>query len=103
MLFAEADPLGGWMQVVLQAGAFGLLSYIVIVLYPRATKDARDERAVRDESFTSLVSALQEKFENRNTLLADSIREQTKAITAEMKEQTESISRAVSGACRNKG
>jgi hypothetical protein len=40
---AVIDPSSGWASLVLQGGAFGLLTYVVTVLAPKALVDAKAE------------------------------------------------------------
>lgn len=74
------DPLGGWTAIILQAGAFGLLTYVVVYLAPKALRDATAEREARDKMFNDLVMALQTKFEARNDKMIDSINQQTRVL-----------------------
>jgi hypothetical protein len=82
-------PLGGWDVVVLQFGAFGLLSYVIVILAPqllrelmadrkardqseleertKRDKDAREERQAREMTFVNVVTVLESKFGERNS------------------------------------
>lgn len=94
-LFAEADPLGGWLQVILQGGALGLLGYIVIYIYPRSAAEARMEREGREKAFGSLVALMQDKFEERNQRVVNAIERQTTALNAAIGHNTNRIESAV--------
>lgn len=75
-MFAEVLPT--WSDTAIQYGAFGLLTYIVVWMYPRAAADARAER------------------ENRDRLLTEALKNQTATITDAIAEQTKSFGRMVS-------
>jgi len=83
---AASEPLGGWGNLLLQGGAFALLAYIVIRIYPQGTKEARDEREKRDALFGDLITNLQTKFEERNAAVVAELRVQTAALAAVIKE-----------------
>lgn len=110
MLFAELDPLGGWGQIILQGGSFVLLVYIIVIMYPRATREAREERASRDQLFAETIAAMNVGFEIRATKLATSTEEnaklvaraaekQTKEFINEVRVQTVSITNALAKVC----
>ncbi len=92
-MFAQAvgDPSVGWGSLILQAGAFGLLTYIVIVLYPKQQKDVREERERRDDVFKSMLDTLQTKFEDRNREIVSALKEQTDSIVTEMHEDAKMV------------
>ena len=92
LLFAQTvDSLGGWGSLVLQAGAFGLLTYIVIFSFPTYTKEVREERERREVAFTGLIDALQTKFGDRNALLRAAIELQTEKLAAKLDTHTEVV------------
>lgn len=84
-------PLGGWDVVILQFGAFGLLTYVIVVLAPQILRELmaerkqrdqaaleerakrekaeREERRVREDTFVKVVDVLETKFGDRNALI----------------------------------
>ena len=54
------------LAVVLQGGAFLLLAYVVIYIYPQMRADDRAERDAREALHTKLIVMLQDKFKDRN-------------------------------------
>ncbi len=77
MLLAQmTDP--GWFSLVIQVGAFGLLTYMVVVMYPKQQKDLRDEREKRDKLFLAMITDLQARFTERNALVVDAMKEETR-------------------------
>jgi F0F1-type ATP synthase membrane subunit b/b' len=102
--FAEAEPLGGWATLLLQGGAFALLVYIITVMYPRATKDAKEERQNRDQTFAELVKEMHATFEDRNKSMADSIGKsmdsQGQQIVNEIQIQTATMTNGLEKICR---
>ncbi len=65
LLAQTIEPLGGWGGLVLQFGAFGLLTYIVTILLPahdRTVSEERkgwqEERWNRDKMFMSALAGL---------------------------------------------
>ncbi len=96
------DPMAPWISLILQGGGFALAVVIVTILYPRAAKDAREERDKRDQMWLSLVNAIQEKFENRNKVISDAIEKQTDTMTTEFKASANRIEQAVVNVCRGR-
>jgi hypothetical protein len=96
----SADPFGGWGTMILQAGAFGLLTYVVVFMYPRASKEAREERESRDQLFSGMVHTLQEKFEERNEKIVASVEKQTQALSTTFNESASRIEQALAAVCR---
>lgn len=92
------DPLGGWFAVLLQGGAFGLLTYIVAVLGPRYFRDAREERDKRDSNFIAMAEILQTKFAERNAILAQHIEKQTAYLTNSLEKQTADLGNSLARA-----
>ena len=80
------DPFGGWISLLMQAGALGLLAVIVIKLFPQQQRDLQSERERRDALFTAALTAAQEKFSDRNKLVVEAIKEQTKVLLDRSKE-----------------
>ncbi len=83
------DPISGWLSVFLQTGALGMLAYIIAVLYPKQSKESRDEREVRDKIF---LEGLHD--------MSDSIRGQTKELVARMDDRSREIDKVVEGLYR---
>lgn len=109
-LFAQmppTDPITAWGSLFLQAGAFGLLVYIVVRLYPQTAKESREERELRDKLFSQIVSGQEVKFDERNKNVVLAIKEQTVAFKEALASQTSSmdqssrrIEAAVGTACK---
>lgn len=99
--FGIPDPLGGWASIILQAGAFGLLTYVVVVLFPRTMKEQTEERERRDKSFSTIVSSLQHEFERRNERIEKAIRDQTITLITELKDQNKIIRETMASACKS--
>lgn len=100
------DALTPWMSLTLQAGAFGLLVYIVVRLYPSEAKEARDERERREtrlqaitnvyaETMQEVVDKLQRGFEDRNSKVVAALEKQTERMEAALKESGNVIEGAV--------
>lgn len=85
------DPVGGWGSLVLQAGAFGLLAYIVTMLYPRQQKEIREEREKRDQMFMNMIDVLQNKFNERNERISQAIKDQTVSLLTQMKDDAKTV------------
>jgi hypothetical protein len=60
----NGSPLQGWAAVLLQGGAFALVVYMVVVLFPQTHKEVVAERE-------ALINTLQTKFDERNNRLVD--------------------------------
>lgn len=95
-----ADPVAPWGALILQGGAFALLAYIVIVLAPRMLTEAIKERQQRDESFSLLVGAIQDRFEVRNREIILALQEQTRILGTEIKVQTQVLRESMTQSCR---
>lgn len=120
MLWAQVDPVSGWIQVILQGGAFALLTYIVVKQFPWWFQEARierkecgEERQKAMQAFQSVIAELQAEnkqdrelmsaehrevilrlqaeFAERNRLLAASIKDQTKELATEFHAQSEAV------------
>lgn len=100
MLWAQAETWSTLTQLALQGGALALLFVVVIWLYPREAKAAREERATRDARFEQLVALMQDKFDARSAGIVQAIREQTVNLTRSMSESSSRIEVAVAKACR---
>ena len=101
MLAQTIEPLGGWGQLMIQAGAFGLLTYIVVFLFPTMRKEERDEREKRDAAFQAVIDALHEKFDERNSSIVDAVKDQTISLTTAMRDGEKSTREAMLTVCRN--
>ena len=95
-----SDPLGGWASIILQAGAFGLLAYVVIWMFPSVMKDQAEERIARDRHFAMIVASLQVEFGKRNERIENAIRDQTISLTTELKDQNKMIRETMAAACK---
>ena len=84
MLFADEtlSALGGWPQLVLQGGAFGLLTYIVVRLVPQQMQISAEERTARDTRFVEALTALEVKRDAQIERLIGATTEQTRSINA---------------------
>lgn len=100
MLWAQAEMWTTLTQLALQGGALALLFVVVIWLYPREAKAAREERATRDARFEQLVALMQNKFDERNSRVVQAIQEQTATLNRSMGESSSRIEVAVAKACR---
>lgn len=97
----NTDPFGGWGSLVLQGGAFGLLVYVVTVMYPRAAKDQREEREKQDEVFRKTLSDLQMRFEARNDKITVAVNAQTDKLATALTQNADRIEQAVASVCRH--
>lgn len=86
-MFAQLDP--NWLQVILQLGALGILAALILVIYPKLTRESSEERAKRDKQHAETIEKLQEKFDERNRALVDAVERQTERLIAEMKGRNE--------------
>ena len=78
------EGLPVWFNVVMQLGAFGLLTVVVVVIAPRFLAEARKERESRDDRFEKITVALREGFQ------------------AALREQTVALERALTSVCRSR-
>lgn len=69
------------IQVVLQAGAFGLLTYIVIYAFPKYESDNRQERDDQRRQFTVALSEQNAAHERHLGIIKEAIDEQTDKLT----------------------
>jgi hypothetical protein len=67
------DPFSGWGSLLLQGGAFVLLAYMVIRLAPQLFKEMREEREARDTKFATAIDNLQNKYDERNESITQTI------------------------------
>lgn len=99
-MFAEADQMAGWGQLILQGGAFALLVYIVTVMYPKSVTESREEREKRDSNFTKMLDSQQEKFGSRNLTIVAALERQTSQLGEKLDKHTEGMNRALLSVCR---
>lgn len=86
-----SGPLGGWDEVLIRSGAFGVLTYVVTILAPqllremmksresrdqaemeertKREKDAREERQAWAMTLVNALATLETKFGERNSLI----------------------------------
>lgn len=69
------------IQVVLQAGAFGLLTYIVIYAFPKYESDNRAERSEQRAQFVKALADQEAMGEKRLTMIREAIEDQTDKLT----------------------
>jgi hypothetical protein len=100
MPIAQTAIDGGWPNLILQAGSFGLLAILVVWLGPNLFKELRAEREARDVRFENIVSMLQHKFEERNNALIAMIENQHDSWIDEMRRHTETLKEVSSRICR---
>jgi hypothetical protein len=86
--------LGPWPSLLLQGGAFVLLSYIVIVMAPKQAADQRAERETRDKLHKAEVETLETKFDERHVNAVKVITELNAAALKEMQKSTEALAEA---------
>jgi hypothetical protein len=99
---SSADPLNGWGTLILQGGAFMLLVYIVVWMYPKAAKEQREERETRDQLFADLVKGLQDKDEKRSDKILEALYEQTGTLSTAFRDAAGDMKTAVAGICRGR-
>lgn len=121
-LFAEViqtmDPTAAWAAVIIQGGAFMLVVYIVVRLYPQMSKESGEERERREMRLVGLVDSLQVKFEERNNKIVglmldmqtkfegrnkevvDAVERQTFLINESFEKSAERIESAVTRSCQ---
>ena len=88
---SSVDPISPWFNVLLQTGAFGLLAYIVVLLFPKHSKELRQERENRDKLFSDELEKLQAKFAERNEAITQAINRQTETLVQQMRENIRTI------------
>lgn len=99
---APMDSVSPWASLLLQGGAFGLVTYIVVKLYPAAAREARAEREARDAMFSTTIQMLQTKFDERSDRIIGSISDQTDTLAASIADSARSIKESVTTACKSK-
>lgn len=110
---AKSPSLIPELSTVVQLGSFGLIVYVVIIMYPREAKAARDERvareaaavverSTRDKLFSTLANVLQDRFEERNSRMVNAVEAQTAALARVLERGTSRIEHAVESATKEK-
>lgn len=97
-----ADPLGVWGGLILQGGAFALLTYVVVRLAPMALKEAREEREKRDATFQAVITGLEVKFDERSEKIVRAVEAQTQSLASAVADSSRRIEAAVTTACKHK-
>lgn len=87
---APVDPMAGWISLVVQLGALGILAYVVMYLAPQLMREVRADRAGMDERHARTLELLQTKFEARTSLTV-----------AAIERQTERLERAMQAVCKS--
>ena len=102
MLLAQAasNPAEFWPTFVIQAGAFGLLTYIVVFLAPKIIQETKEERLARDQRFESIVLAMQTRFEERNNKIIEALDTRSDSWVEELRKHTAAVIEATKMACR---
>ena len=96
------DPLGGWASLILQGGAFVLLTYMITVLIPKEMKLAREERERQAGQFKTIVDDLNSKFDDRNGHIVNAVEKQSAILVGSFDRGAEKIFNAVNIACKHK-
>lgn len=113
MLLADIPlPSDPW-TACLQAGAFGLLTYIVVWMYPKSQREAREEREIREkhieklmetarqerreerDRFEGMVAEIHVQFNTRNDRIIAAVKDQTKELKEAFKIGSDSVCRSV--------
>lgn len=107
-LLAQADKVSTDLtpalgQLLLQAGSFGLLCWIVVVLAPRMQKDAAAERRERDLLNAQTLKLLQDGFDLRSKEMNLGLKEQTVTICTEIRQNTSKTVEAMDRICNYEG
>jgi hypothetical protein len=102
LLADGGEQLLTWFNVILQGGAFALLTYIVIVMGPSTFRDNRIERETRDRRFEDIIRLMQERFAERSNQIVAAIEKQTALINQVNKEGAQRIESAVQVACKER-
>lgn len=94
MLLADADPLSGWVQCILQTGALGLLA--VIIYYgpawiERLLASQQTEREKLLQAFREETREDRAEFSHRTARVVQSIERQTHKITDKLDKQTQAL------------
>lgn len=70
---ALLDP--SWASLIIQGGAFLLLSYVVVFMAPNFMREGREERAMLLDRFEKSLANIQTEFDKRNTAMLAAIRD----------------------------
>ena len=106
------DPLGGWASLILQGGAFALLTYIIVYMWPKESSNARDERIKREVVFTAaledmsakfdkLVTTMNNKFDARNDRVVVALEKQTETLRQTFHDGSADIKTAFTAICKS--
>ena len=91
----ESIPVGRWAVLILQAGSFGLLTYMVVKLGPEVMKAATAERMQRDQIFATIVEKMESKFDARTEATIRALQIQTEAMKIMVQKQTDEMREAL--------
>lgn len=100
---AQVEPVAAsapWLSFIIQCGSFGLICYIIAVMWPRSQTETRHEREKRDERFEQMLKTLHEKFSERNEKIVTAVRDQTKEFTRATNESAVKIVTAIDASCK---
>lgn len=98
----ETQPAIPWLQLVVQCGALGLLTWIITRTLPEISRAAREERESKDRMYHDLIAALQTQFAARNQAITEGLDRQTRALTDRLDQQTAQLTRAIAQSARER-
>ena len=101
MLFAQAELISPWVKLVFEAGAFGLLVYIVVVAYPRSAKETRDEREARERAAVAERAERDTRYTGALNHMTQGLKESTETTSKTFEKCAERIEKAVLSVCRH--
>ena len=81
---SPADPMAGWISLIIQTGALGILGYVVLKLAPQLIREAREDREKMEDRHYRAMEVLQSKFEARTALTVGAIDRQTERLEKAM-------------------
>lgn len=88
---APTDPTGGWITVVAQLGAVGILAIFLLFIYPREAKSQREERLAVLERFDRLLNLAYQNFRDGNREIVTAIGQQTVSLNTSQKDAAEKL------------
>lgn len=96
-MLAQIDPnqVPPWLSPILQGGSFALVVFIVSYLYPKLTREAREDQNRRDDSWRALVREIQVRFDDRNDKIANAFDKQTNSLSMSFSAAADRIEKAV--------